>query len=179
MSEARQIEELNTMEDIAVLDDTSAEMVLRQLKAAEDQYTRMAEWYDHQKAKAKAIYEQTRIWAESCLRPYFDMVPTTGKKIRSYDMMGGTLKLSEQEPKYDVKDEELVPWLEKSGLADMVAVKKEARWGDYKKTLPKDNGAICTIEDENGVLRVVTKDGEIVPGITVTNREPKFTVTVK
>lgn len=182
MSEARKLDIEETddevLEDVAVLDDASAEMILKQLKDAEDQYKRMDAWYDQQKAKVKDIYERTRVWAETCLRPYFDMVPTTGKKILSYDMPGGTMKLSIQEPKYDVKDDEIVPWLEKNGLTDMVAIKKEARWGDFKKTLKTKDG-IKTAEDENGILRVVTPDGEFVPGVTVTEREPKFTVTVK
>lgn len=173
--EAREEEQLD---QVAVLDDTSAEMILMQLKAAQQQYERMDAWYDQQKKKAKEIYERTRFWAESCLRPYFDMVPTTGKKILTYDMPGGTMKLSIQDPKYDVQDDQLVPWLEKNNLADMVAIKKEARWGEFKKTIKGKNG-IQTAEDENGILRVVTPDGELVPGVTVTNREPKFTVTVK
>ena len=52
MSEARLYEDSEGFgelyPDVIVLDDASAEMVLRQLKDAEDQYDRMKAWYDTQ-----------------------------------------------------------------------------------------------------------------------------------
>ena len=179
MSEARKIEELDEFQDVAVLDDASAEMVLRQLKQAEDQYDRMKSWYDHQIQNLKDIRDRTRTWAESCLRPYFDMVPTTGKKIRSYDMPGGTLKLAKQDPEYSVDDEKLVPWLEKNGMTDMIQVKKEARWGDLKETLKDAKKQIRTVAAEDGTLQVVNADGEVIPGVTATVRDDKFSIKCK
>ena len=172
--------ELDEFEEVAVLDDASAEMILRQLKAAEDQYDRMKSWYDHQIANLKEIRDRTRIWAETCLRPYFDMVPTTGKKIKSYDMPGGTLKLAQQDPEYVVNDAELVPWLRANKLDGFVAVKEEARWGDFKETL-KDGKTkkLRTVAAEDGSLRVVTADGEVIPGIRATVRDDKFSIKCK
>ena len=184
MSEARVLEEMEgTMEgfpEVAVLDDASADMILEKLRIAENQYERMKAWYDVQIAKLKDIRDQARVWAEACLRPYMDMVPTTGKKIRSYDMPGATLKLAAQDPEYKPIDDELVPWLEKNKLSEFVAVKKEARWGDLKDTL-KDakTKQVRTMRDEKGELHVVTEDGEIVPGVTVTEREDKFSIKLK
>ena len=180
MSEARAIfdDELNGLDEVLVLDDASAEMVLRQLKDAEDQYDRMKAWYDTQTKKLQEIRDRTRVWAEACLRPYMDMVPTTGKKIRSYDMPGGTLKLAAQDPEYKPVDEELVPWLEKNGLGEFVEVKKTAKRGDFKETIKVDK-KVQTVTDENGVTHVVTPDGEIVPGVNVTIRDDKFSVKCK
>ena len=188
MSEARKIELEEEQEDlqeelqeVAVLDDASADMIIKQLKDAEDQYDRMKAWYDNQIKKLKDIRDRTRVWAETCLRPYMDMVPTTGKKIRSYEMPGGTLKLSAQDPEYKVDDEELVPWLEKNYPdAGLVVIKKEAKWGDLKNLL-KDQKTkqIHTVETEDGTLRVVTEDGEIVPGVVAVAREEKFTIKCK
>lgn len=182
MSEARKIEieeETILTDDIAVLDDASAEMILRQLKAAEDQYDRMKAWYDHQIANLKEIRDQTRIWAESCLRPYMDMVPTSGKKIKSYEMPGGVMKLAKQDPEYEVNDAELVPWLKKNKLDWFIEVKEEARWGDFKETLKDEKKKIQTIANDDGTLSVVTRDGEIVPGIKAIPREDKFTIKCK
>lgn len=181
MSEARVLENEfgDELQDVAVLDDASADMILRQLKEAEDQYDRMKDWYDHQIKKLKDIRDRTRIWAEACLRPYMDMVPTTGKKIRSYDMPGGTLKLAKQDPEYEVNDAELVPWLEANKLNSMVAVKKEAKWGDFKETLKDEKKHIRTVAAEDGTLRVITADGEIVPGVIAVAREDKFTIKCK
>ena len=157
------------MEEVAVLDDASAEMILQQLRKAEDQYERMKAWYDHQIGNLKDIRDRTREWAETCLRPYFDMVPTTGKKIRSYEMPGGVLKLAKQDPKFTVKDEELVPWLEKNE-PEYVKVKKEAAWGEWKKAHK------FAVSAEGGI---VTEDGEVVPGVTATAQEDKFTIKIK
>ena len=185
MSEARKIEleeeQEEELQEVAVLDDASADMIVKQLKQAEDQYDRMASWYDAQKKKLKDIRDRTRAWAETCLRPYFDMVPTTGKKIRSYDMQAATLKLAAQDPEYEVDDEILVPWLEKTYPdAGLVVVKKEAKWGDLKNLL-KDQKTkqLRTMQMEDGTLRVVTEDGEIVPGVTAVAREDKFTIKCK
>ena len=185
MSEARAIElneeetELNGLEEVPVYDDASAEMILRQLKAAEDQYDRMKAWYDTQTKRLKDIRDRTREWAEVCLRPYMDMVPTTGKKIRSYDMPGGTLKLAKQDPEFETVDSDLVPWLEKNGLAEFVEVKKTAKWGDFKETLKDAKGKLRTVAREDGTVQVCTADGEIVPGVTGILREDKFTIKVK
>lgn len=157
------------MEEVAVLDDASAEMILQQLKQAEDQYDRMKAWYDHQIANLEEIRDRTREWAETCLRPYFDMVPHSGKKILSYDMPGGTLKLAPQEPKYDVIDAEMVPWL-KATSPEYVKTKEEAAWGEWKKDHK------FTVTEDGGIA---TEDGEIVPGVKATVRPDKFTIKCK
>ena len=182
MSEARKIEtdELDEFQDVAVLDDVSAEMILKQLKKAEDQYDRMKAWYDHQISNLKDIRDRTRAWAEGCLRPYFEMVPTTGKKIRSYDMPGGTLKLARQDPEFEVDDEKLVPWLEANKMGDFVQVKKEAKWGEFKKTLPKSkSGELQMIVNGDGTADLLSADGEVIPGITAKIREDKFSIKCK
>lgn len=183
MSEARKIEQEElleeNLEEVAVLDDASAEYLLKRIKEADEQYERMESWYDHQKAKAKEIRDRTVEWAERCLRPYMDMVPTTGKKIRSYNLPGGTLKLQKQDPEYDAKDPAFLEWLKQNKLTDFIEVKESAKWGDFKKTLKDKDGNIPLMADENGVMRVVTADGELVPGIRAEVRGEKFTVTVK
>lgn len=175
--EAQEAEDNADLQEVAVLDDASADMIMKQLKAAEEQYDRMAAWYDAQKKKLKDIRDRTRIWAEACLRPYMDMVPTTGKKILSYDMPGGTLKLAQQDPEYEVSDAELVPWLEANGYEGFVETKKTARWGEFKKILKDEK--ISMTETGDGGLILVTEDGEIVPGITITARGAKFTIKCK
>lgn len=174
MSEAIRLEleeeEIENMEEIAVLDDASAEMILARIKEANEQYERMESWYKFQLEKAKNLRDRTVEWAEGCLRHYFDMVPTHDTKTqRSYDLPGGTMVLKHQEPKYEQNDEELVPWLEKNGMAELVKIKKEAEWGKLKKQLKLGPDG----------TNMITSDGEIVPGVTVTPRDDKFTVKVK
>ena len=167
------------LQEVAVLDDASAEMILRQLKQADEQYDRMKAWYDHQIGKLKEIRDRTRAWAETCLRPYFDMVPTTGKKILTYEMPGGTMKLAKQDPEYKINDEELVPWLKENKMEWFIQTKEEARWGDLKEALKDEKKKIRTVEAGDGTLAVVTEDGEIIPGIKAIPREDKFTIKAK
>lgn len=164
-------EELEEEEqEVAVLDDASAEMLLDRIRWADEQYARMEAWYAKQLEKAKAIHDRTVAWAERGLRSYLDVVPVKRTKTQiSYELPGGKLVLKAQAPKFTPNDAELVPWLKQNGLTDLVKVKEEANWAELKKLLKE-------MPDGAGVM---TEDGEIVPGVKVEPREPKFTVTLK
>ena len=84
----------------------------------------------------------------------------------SYTLPSGKLVLKHQEPEYKPNDEILIPWLEKNNPS-LIKVKKTADWAGLKKTLTLDG------------TDMLTEDGEIVPGITVTPREDVFKVEVK
>lgn len=173
MSEARKIEENEEerLEEVAVLDDASAEYMLKRIRDANAQYEKMEAWYEFQKSKAKEIRDRTVTWAESSLRAYFDMVPTKNAKTqRSYELPGGKLVLKQQEPEFEKADEaKIVAWLKKNKLKEFVKVKETANWAEMKKSM---NVQV------NGET-VCTEDGEVIPGMKATIREPKFTVTVK
>ena len=172
MSEAREIlpeEEQEELQEVACFDDASAEYLLRRIREANDQYDRMADWYEHQLNKLREIRDNTIAWAERGLRSYLDMVPAKTTKTQiSYDLPGGKLVLKVQAPEYERDEDALVPWLKGNGMTEMVKVKESANWAELKKTLK---------EGPDGTM--ITVDGEIVPGIKVIEREPKFTVTLK
>lgn len=163
-------EEEQLEQDVPVLDDLDAEYLMGRIRQANAQLEKMEAWYARQLEKAKAVHDKTVQWAESNLRSYFDSLEA--KKVTktqvSYELPSGKLVLKHQEPKYETKDEELVPWLKKSGMADMVKVEESAKWSDLKKTLQ--------IAPDGQSM--ITQDGEVVPGVTVTQREDKFTVKV-
>lgn len=170
MSEARlmPMEDEEQLEEVAVLDDASAEYMLRRIREAQDQYERMESWYEFQKGKAKEIRDRTISWAMRGLRSYFDMVPTKNTKTqRSYELPGGKIVVKAQEPKFDQDDKELVPWLKKNNMTDMIRIKEESNWKDLKNRLK-------VAPDGRSM---VTTDGEIVPGVTVTQRGEKMTVS--
>lgn len=175
MSELRAYEpdeELDQLEgqDVPMLDDMDAEYMLTLIRQADTEYQKMESWYAHMVEKAKEKRDRKVAWAENNLRAYFDIVPAKVTKTqKTYDLPSGKLVLKHQEPKYTTKDEELVPWLKKNGKAGLVKVKEEADWANLKKQLKASPDG----------LSMVTEDGEIVPGITVTPREDKFTVTLK
>lgn len=172
MSEARKIEEEileedETLQEVACFDDSSAEYLLRRIREANEQYERMEAWYERQLGKAKEIRDRTVAWAERGLRAYLEMIPAAKrtKTQISYELPGGKLTLKKQAPEYERDEAALVPWLKQNGLTDLVKVKESANWAELKKTLK---------EGPDGAS-MVTEDGEIVPGVKVIQREPKFT----
>jgi phage host-nuclease inhibitor protein Gam len=102
------------------------------------------------------------------LEDYFYTVPhrTTPKGTQeTYKLLRGTLKLVRGGQEFDHDDDELVPWLRENGLGDYI--KEEARWGDLKKQLSFIEG------------KAVTAGGEIVPGVTVSQKPDTFNVEIK
>lgn len=167
-----ELQEGEELQDVVVLDDASAEMLMQRIREADIQYERMEAWYEMQKDKARRMRDRTRAWAENCLRAYFDMVPTHDTKTRRvYDLPSGQMILKAREPEYDRGDEsELVAWLKKDkDLKGLIKVKESSNWKELKKKLQISPDGTS----------MMTADGEIVPGIKVTQREPEFTVTVK
>ena len=173
MSEARKIEneeeleEREELEEVACFDDDSAEYLLRRIREANAQYERMESWYDMQLKKCAEIRDRTVAWAERGLRYYLEVNPAAKKTKTqlSYELPGGKLVLKAQQPEYERDEEKLVAWLKKNDLGGMVKVKETANWAELKKTLKADGDCM------------VTTDGEVVPGIKVIEREPKFTAT--
>lgn len=160
-----EVSEEEQIEEVAVLDDASAEYLLRRIAEANEQFDRMVSWYKQQTEKAKQIRDRTVAWAERGLRAYLDMVPAKETKTqRKYELPGGTLVLKTQQPTFEVVDKELVPWLKENGSAEYIRVKEEVNWGDLKKQ-------VTVTPDGAGVM---TSDGEILPGVIVTMRDPVF-----
>ena len=158
-----------TLEEVIVLDDTSAEMMVQRIREADEQYNRMEAWYAHQLQKAAEIHDRTVEWATRNLQGYLGIVPAKHTATETkYELPGATLVLKKQQPKYDVDSGKMVPWLKENGLGEFVKVKEEAAWGELKKTLTKA---------PDGTY--VTEDGEVPPGLTVTQRPDEFQVKLK
>ena len=161
-------EEEAQLEEVVVLDDASAQYLLNRIREANEQYERMEAWYAHQTQKAKDLRDRTVEWAERSLRGYFDMVPTKDTKTqRKYELPGGTLILKAQQPKFEINDEEAVKWLKANDMGEYIKVNESTNWAELKKAVKVSGNAVATA------------DGEIIPGITVEEREPVFQVTVK
>ena len=164
----QELEQLEGQE-VPMLDDMDAEYMMGIIRQADAEYQKMEAWYLHMIQKAKDFHDRKVAWAESNLRAYFDTVPTKASKTqKSYELPSGKLVLKKQEPKYETEDEKLVPWL-KANRPELVKIKESSDWANLKKELAVSPDGTA----------MVTEDGEIVPGITVTQREDKFSVTLK
>ena len=155
-------------DDYFVIDtDAKAERALYKIKKAREDRDAWIAWYE---SKIKEIKEQTdfnTMNLERMLAEYFNSVPHRKTKTQeSYSLPGGKLILKTQNPEYKRDDKTVIEWLKKNGQDQFVKVKEELAWADLKAA--------------TGVLgsNVVDENGEIVPGIEVIERDPKFVVEV-
>ena len=154
-------------EEMMVLDDTSAEMMMKQIADANKEYDRMESWYKTQLKRIKERRDGIVAWAEGCLRGYFDLGPTRDTRTqRSYQLPSGKLVLKNREPEYERQDDVLIAWL-KQNAPEYIKVQEAVDWANLKKAM-KTTGDSMT-----------TEDGEIIPGITVVAREPEFHAVTK
>ena len=148
--------------------DSKAGWAVKKIAAKRAERDEMIAWYKAQIKKAEEETENETAYLEKLLRDFFATVPhKTTKTQDSYTFPGGKLILKTQNPDYKRDEKTVIEWLEQNKMTDFVKVKKELDWDGLKK--------VTDIFDGN----IVTEDGEIVPGITVEFREPKFIVEVK
>lgn len=149
-----------------VTDDSSAEWCLKKIKEAKADVQRWSEFYADQMKKVKESADSSIAYFEAKLEEYFESVPHKATKTQeSYILPSGKLVRKQQQPEYAINDDELIPWL-KQNTFGYVKVKESADWAALKKTV--------TVVGSN----VVSREGEIIPGVSVTQRPDVFKVEV-
>lgn len=163
MSELLQVES----EGFAIDTDAKAEWALTKIKEARADRDRWVTWYT---AKIKEIKEQTDFEImnlERLLKDYFDTVPHKATKTQeSYKLPGGKLVQKLQNPEYKRNDAAVIEWLKSNNMTQYVKIEESLAWAELKAETAEFEG------------KLVTEDGEIIPGVEVVSREPKFVVEV-
>lgn len=153
-------------------DDSKAEWCLDRIREANEEAQRMQEWYTEQMRRILKRRDSRVAFFEEKLKPYFAMVPKKETKTQSsYTLPSGKLILKEQKPEWTHDDAQLLPWV-KQNVPSLVKTKESVDWAELKKEL-------TVIWQEDGSQMITNADGEIVPGVTVTERPDKFVVEVK
>jgi phage host-nuclease inhibitor protein Gam len=154
-------------EGFVIDSDRLAVWAIRKIKERRAERDEFISWYQQ---KIKEITEQTdfdTMKLERMLSDYFATVKHRKTKTTEvYDLPEGKLVLKVQNPEFKRDDKTVIDWLKKNNMTNFVKTKEELAWSDLK-------GATDIFEG-----RIVTEDGEIVPGIEVVEREPKFIVEV-
>lgn len=167
MSEAKKFIDAMTEPEFIIDSDNKAEWALKKIAEARSDCAAWVAWYEE---KIKQIKEQTDFDTanlEAMLARYFDTVPHKKTKTQeSYALPGGKLVLKKQNAEYNRDDKTVIEWLERNGGEAYIKTEKKLDWS----TLKRDTQAL------NG--QIVTMDGEIIPGIEVTDRPDKFVVEV-
>lgn len=99
---------------------------------------------------------------QSLLAPFADQ-RLTGEKKRSVKLPSGTIGFRKAGPKFEQDDKLLLPWA-KSNTPDLVETVETVKWDELKKTITVKDG------------KAISPDGEIIPGITATERPDTFYV---
>lgn len=176
MSELLQ-EQTEVRERFVVDNDMKAEWCLNKIRKIRneqkreiDELQRQMQFYQDQMDAVTKQAQSEIDFFESMLRGYFADRTDSGfakesKTQISYKLPSGKLILKHPQPEFVRQDDELIGWLKKNA-SQFIKVKETPDWAELKKTV--------TINGEN----VVTKDGEIIPGVKVVESEDKFVVEV-
>lgn len=147
--------------------DAKAEWALQKIREARADRDRWVSWYEDKIAEIKEQTDFDTMNLERLLMDYFATVPHKVTKTQeSYKLPGGKLVLKTQNPEYKHDDKTIIEWAKKNGLAQYVKTEEKLAWQDLKDATAVFEG------------HIVTDDGEIVPGVEVTNRDAKFIVEV-
>ena len=157
-------------EEFTVTDDAAAEWCMKKIRKIEAGRAMLKAHYEGQMEKVNKAADDDVAYFTAKLEEYFANVPhKTTKTQESYTLPGGKLIRKKQQPKFETDDEALVPWLEENFMGQLVKVKKSADWAALKK--------VCSVTPDGE--HVATDDGEIIPGVTVTQRPDVFKVEME
>lgn len=163
MSEALMMEESSVLEPIT--NDLDADEALQAIREAQDKIAKMKEWYAHAMDLIEQQQNQIIENETERLRAYFGVVPHHVTKTQeSYTLPSGKLMIKDQQPEFDRDDEKLIEWCEHN-CEKSIKIKKTVDWAGLKA------GLIF-----KGDKAVFKKTGEVVPGITVIERDPIFAI---
>lgn len=164
--------EMAEKEKFTVRDISSAEWCLKRIAWHQKHKADALAFVESEKAKldeylAKVNSEENGSieYFTELLKP-FAMEQLQGSKKKTVNLPSGSLSFKKQSPEFVKNDEELLAFAKES-VPEFVKIKESVDWGEMKKE--------CIIAGN----RLVTKDGEIVQGVTVNERDDTFTVKIK
>lgn len=166
-----------TRERFTVDNDLKAEWCLTKIrniraeqKREKDELSRQMQFYVDQMKVIDQRAEEEEAFFLSMLKPYFDSRVGEGfakatKTQISCKLPSGKMVLKHQNPKFDRDNALLLPWL-KANRPELVKVEESPNWAELKKS-------VSVVGDG-----VATADGEMIPGVKVTEQEDTFEVEV-
>ena len=158
--------------EFRITDDLMADWAVEKINAARAERDRLVSLVQEkieQPQEKRQLYvvnfEENTSYLRTKLMDYFMTVKTQDTKtMKKYKLVSGTLVLKKQQSVYERDEGALLAWAETTA-PELVKVKKEVSWSDLKKQA-----------DVSGDKLLL--DGEIIPGVTVVEREDVFEVQV-
>lgn len=158
--------------EFRITDDLMADWAVEKINAARTERDRLVSLVEEkigQLEEKRQLYivnfEENTSYLRGKLMDYFMTVKTQDTKtMKKYKLVSGTLVLKRQQPLYERDEAALLTWAEQTA-PELVKVKKEVSWADLKRRADVSGGSLLL-------------DGEIIPGVTVIERENVFEVQV-
>lgn len=151
-------------EEVLEMNDQKADECIRRIREAQDQ---IAFWKGYYREQMQAVEEANNVIINNnliMLRAYFETVPHRKTSTQeSYRLPSGKLVIKAQEPEYQRDDAQILKHLKQTG-GKYIKVSESVDWARLKKSLMVVGD---TVADE---------EGNIIPGITVIDRDPVFSV---
>ena len=122
-------------------------------------------YYKQQIEDVKADAEFKLGFIDRALLAFFNSKPHQKTKTTEYiKLPNGKLVLKKQDPEFKRDEAKVIEWLKKNNGTAYIKVTESLDWANLKK--------------DTSVLKdkIVTVDGEIVPGVEVVERDAKFAV---
>lgn len=162
---------VNNEEQFVINDDGKAEWALNKIAEEKAEMQRMINVansmimkYQEKIEVYQKQFESKTAYLKEQLRQYFETVPHKSTKTQeTYKLPSGTLKLKKQNPEYIRDEEKLLEWVKANKLS-YVKTKESVDWAKLKKELN-------FVDD-----KALTEDGEIVDGVTVSERPSVFEI---
>ena len=130
----------------------------RKAAAARRKALEVQEWLDREVARLRDValtemvrFEEDAAFFEHHLAAYLAAEIKAGRKTKSLDLPGGTIKLTARQPRVDVEPEAFLAWAVEH-RPDLVRLKQEVDRAGLKRA--------ATLAEDG----VVVLDGEVVPG---------------
>ena len=163
---------LEESNEFRITDDLMADWAVEKINAARAERDRLVslvqekiEQLQEKRQLCIVNFEENTSYLRAKLMDYFMTVKTQDTKtMKKYKLVSGTLILKKQQSVYERDEGALLAWAETTA-PELVKVKKEVSWADLKKQA-----------DVSGDKLLL--DGEIIPGVTVVEREDVFEVQV-
>jgi hypothetical protein len=122
-------------------------------RVAQAEIDLIVSWRDEENEKL----ERSISFFESLLHEFFHSQRESDPKLKTVKLPHGSLKMRAQQPEFQYDETQLLPWA-KENLPDAVVVKVSVSKTPVKKH--------------------IKETGEMVPGVTITERPEKFSVEV-
>ncbi|MEC1470510.1 host-nuclease inhibitor Gam family protein [Bacillus haynesii] len=136
----------------------------KQIERLKMEIERLEQWQEEAK---KEYVERENFYKhrlERYMREEVRKMQENGKKPKkTIKLPYGTIKLVKQQPEYQRNENDLLEYAESKGF---VRVKKDVDWAAIKNKAKVFGD------------KLIDADGELIPGVTVVDREDKFTVEV-